>query len=237
MDTPPLVKMRSEALPRHGEARDADFRMLSGRVVNLLDPSPVDIDLCDYVVGCSRIGRWAGQTRGEIGYNVLHHQIVTLDVMIEIVLALDPGPARLRQLKLKRVKTHDLHEAAGIGDIVTPVGRCLDFNTNRIDEFKFRHDRAIGLAAGIPAAATAADEADIAAAVKLADRIAAVSEAVQLMGCDEEFARRRYGRGWRGPLLARRIEPMDEIQSRRVYYARAAEIGLRIGPGAAGAAA
>jgi len=222
--------MRAQAVPTHVESELANFRMLSGRIVNLLDPSPLDIDVNDFIVGASRIARWAGQTRGEISYNVLHHGIVVYEIMRDVVLRCEPGKPSLRAAKKKRAAGHDLHEAGGIGDVVTPVGKCIDVDTGRLDELKFRLDRAIFPNAGIPYGATPADESDIVAAVKRADRIAAASEAIQLLGCDEAFARKRYAGGWQGPLYPRRIEPMDEIATRRAFYALVPQMGLTIAP-------
>ena len=60
-------------------------RMLSGRRLHLLDPSPLDLDLADLVTGISRVNRWCGQTRGQIGFNVAQHSCVVEDVLTQMV--------------------------------------------------------------------------------------------------------------------------------------------------------
>ncbi len=66
MSTPPA--------PR-GSAR-AWQRMLSGRRLDLLDPSPLDVEISDIAHGLARVARWNGQTRGDHAFSVAQHSLV-----------------------------------------------------------------------------------------------------------------------------------------------------------------
>ena len=68
-------------------------RMLSGRRLDLLDPSPLDVEIEDIAHGLARVARWNGQTRGPHIFSVAQHS-----VLVERVAAsIDPGaPARWR---------------------------------------------------------------------------------------------------------------------------------------------
>lgn len=46
------------------EAPRAWQRMLSGRRLDLLDPSPLDVEIEDIAHGLARVARWNGQTQG-----------------------------------------------------------------------------------------------------------------------------------------------------------------------------
>ena len=87
-------------------------RMLSGRRLDLLDPSPLDIELADIAHGLARVARWNGQTRGEHVYSVAQHSL-----LVEAVgRHLRPGCTRAEGLELL---LHDAPEYV-IGDIISP---------------------------------------------------------------------------------------------------------------------
>lgn len=180
--------------------------MRSGRWVNLFDPSVLDISLSDWVTGTSRASRWGGQTKGEIAYNVLQHTTLTDKILVRIVWPRAPRAARLL------AKGHDLHEGGGLGDVVSPYGAF--FKSAGIDEIKERLDQVIFPHLGIPLPIP--DEH--VQAVKLADRIAAVSEAIQLMGWPEQLARRDIGKGYRGKIWEDEIVIVDERQARKDWW-------------------
>ncbi|OYQ31726.1 hypothetical protein CHU95_21575 [Niveispirillum lacus] len=199
---------RPNPVPTHLDAPRTNLLMRSGRWVNLYDPSPTDIVLEDWVTGASRVARWGGQTRGDCAYNVLQHSVLLEQVLVTL-LAPDAGPA-LRRAALM----HDLHEGGGLGDVVTPYGKL--FATAGLKEVKARLDRALFLAAGLPWPLSPADT-DL---IKKADRIIAVSEAIQLMGWPERLARRDIGAGYRGKLWTAPIEVVDEAQARALWWER-----------------
>lgn len=195
-------------VPTHLDAPRTNLLMRSGRWVNLYDPSPADIMLEDWVTGASRVARWGGQTRGDVAYNVLQHSVL-LEQVLATLLAPDAPPA----LRLAALM-HDLHEGGGLGDVVTPYGRL--FATAGLAEVKARLDRAlflsVGLAWPIPPTHTAL--------IKKADKIIAMSEAIQLMGWPEKLARRDIGGGYRGRLWTDPIQVLNEAAARDLWWER-----------------
>jgi 5'-deoxynucleotidase YfbR-like HD superfamily hydrolase len=195
-------------VPTHLDAPRVNLRMRSDRLVNLYDPAALDIELDDWVYGASRVPRWGGQTKGEIAYNDLCHMLLTERIFSEMVWPEAPIEARRWAL------AHDLHEGAGLGDICTPYGRL--FAEAGLRELKARLDQALRLAMGLPAEVPSRHR-DM---IKRADRIAAVSEAVQLMRWPERDARREIGHGYRGALWTKPIELLDEAAARAAWWRR-----------------
>lgn len=201
-------------VPTAHEAPRTFGRMLSGRRLHLLDPSPLDLDLEDLVIGISRVNRWCGQTIGEVGFNVAHHSCVVEQILGQMVW---PGaPWEVRRWAL----AHDLAEAV-YGDVVTPVKAVLD---GPYRELEARLERALCLALGfgnhVPA--------EWRKAVKKADRIAAVTEAVRLAGWTEREARQLVGLGYRGKLWDGELDPWTEQEARRRWKERFRAIGGKI---------
>ena len=61
---------------RKAEAPRAWQRMLSGRRLDLLEPSPFDIEIEDIAHGLARVARWNGQTVGDHAFSVAQHSVV-----------------------------------------------------------------------------------------------------------------------------------------------------------------
>ncbi len=142
-------------------------RMLSGRRLNLIDPSPLDIEIEDIALGLARNTRWNGQTSGTHGWSVAQHS----DFVVEIVRRLKPrASARL----LMAAKLHDASEYV-THDLITPLKSVVG---DVFKEVEARLTRAIYLRFGLVPELPAADRA----LVKQADLIAAATEAVQLAG-------------------------------------------------------
>jgi len=201
-------------VPTHHDQPRTLQRMLSGRLLHLLDPSPLDIEIGDLLTGISRVNRWCGQTRGECGYNVAQHSVVVEAILLDMVAA--KASLALRQWAL----VHDLAEGV-FGDIVTPVKAVIGEHGYR--ELEHRLERAIRLRIGLPATLPP----DWQVAVKRADRIAAVTEAVHLAGWSEADARRDVGRGYRGALWTGALEPWDERTARARWMERFTAAGGR----------
>lgn len=203
-------------VPTQQEAPRTFGRMLSGRRLHLLDPSPLDLDLEDLLTGISRVNRWCGQTIGEVGFNVAHHSCIVEQILGQMVW---PGaPWDVRRWAL----SHDLAEAI-YGDVVTPVKAVLG-ETYR--ELETRLERALSLALGFGASIPA----EWRKAVKRADRIAAVTEAVRLAGWSEPEARQLVGQGYRGRLWDGPLDPWPEAVARERWRARFRALGGQIGP-------
>jgi 5'-deoxynucleotidase YfbR-like HD superfamily hydrolase len=92
-------------------------RMLSGRRLDLLDPSPMDIEIEDIAHGLARVARWNGQTVGEHGFSVAQHALVVEEIAVHIRPDLEP---RWRLAAL----LHDAPEYV-IGHIISPIKPAL----------------------------------------------------------------------------------------------------------------
>src|SRR2546430_9727092 len=91
-------------------------RMLSGRRLDLLDPSPLDIEIADIAHGLARVARWNGQTEGAHIYSVAQHSLL-VETIADQVTRLDQ-PSRLAVL------LHDAPEYV-IGDMISPFKAVL----------------------------------------------------------------------------------------------------------------
>lgn len=154
-------------------------RMLSGRRLDLLDPSPFDIELEDIAHGLARVARWNGQTAGEHVFSVAQHSL-----LVEAIgAALEPGLDDRSRLGLL---LHDAPEYV-IGDMITPLKAMVG------DGYKVVEARlleAIRLRFGLPARPAAG----LARLIKRADRVAAHAEAVRLAGFARREADEVFGR-------------------------------------------
>jgi 5'-nucleotidase len=153
--------------------------MLSGRRLDLLDPSPLDIEIEDIARGLSFQARWNGQTMGEFPYSVAEHSLL----VEEIFHALYPKAAvkwRLAAL------LHDAPEFV-IGDMISPVKAAVGPGYKELDD---RLMAAIHLRFGLPAVLPVAVKKQI----KRADKISAWLEAVQIAGFDEGEADKLFGK-------------------------------------------
>lgn len=153
-------------------------RMLSGRRLDLLDPSPLDIEIDDIAHGLARVARWNGQTKGPLPFNVAQHSVLVEAFCSEM----KPGwPAHWRLAAL----LHDGPEFV-IGDMISPFKAQLGGAYKQIEAGL---QRAIHIRFGLPADLPDAVEKMI----KRADRASAFFEATQLAGFDHTEARRFFG--------------------------------------------
>ena len=56
-------------------------RMLSGRRLNIIDPSPLDIEIDDIARGIGRVARWNGQTQGKNPISVAQHSVIVVEIL------------------------------------------------------------------------------------------------------------------------------------------------------------
>jgi 5'-deoxynucleotidase YfbR-like HD superfamily hydrolase len=153
--------------------------MLSGRRLDLLDPSPLDIEIEDIAHGLARVARWNGQTRGDHTFSVAEHSLL----VEEIAGDLDPSLSREDRLAAL------LHDAAEyvIGDLISPFKAALSLDYHA---FEARLLGVIHLRFGLPAKLPGS----LTRYIKRADKIAAYYEATGLAGFSLEEARRFFGR-------------------------------------------
>ncbi|MFN3293072.1 MAG: hypothetical protein ACK4S2_03500 [Gemmobacter sp.] len=154
-------------------------RMLSGRRLDLLDPTPMDIEIEDIAHGLAFVARWNGQTRGDWPYSVAEHSLL----VEQIFSRCNPGIAPRWQLA---ALLHDAPEYV-IGDMISPVKSAVGAGYSQLDE---RLAAAVHLRFGLPSVLPAA----IRSAIKAADRASAWAEAVQIAGFSEPEADRLFGR-------------------------------------------
>ena len=153
-------------------------RMLSGRRLDLLDPSPSDIEIADIAHGLARVARWNGQTVGDHAFSVAQHALV----VEQIVAALQP---ETEPRWLLAALLHDAPEYV-IGDLISPFKAAvgLDYKAFEVRLLQAIHRR-FGLPPTLPDAVTAG--------IKRADQIAAYYEATVLAGFSLEEAGRFFG--------------------------------------------
>jgi 5'-deoxynucleotidase YfbR-like HD superfamily hydrolase len=154
-------------------------RMLSGRRLDLIDPSPLDVEIDDIAHGLARVARWNGQTSGRHAFSVAQHTVVVDD----IAAVAAPGIGAIGRLA---VMLHDAPEYV-IGDLITPFKSLLGGDYKAVEE---RLRRAIHLRFGLPAVLPGS----LVARIKSADRAAAFYEATRLAGFQESEAERYFGR-------------------------------------------
>jgi 5'-nucleotidase len=183
-------------------------RMLSGRRLDLLNPSPADIEIEDIAHGLARVARWNGQTVGAHAFSVAQHALVVEDIAV----ARNPDwPARWRLAAL----LHDAPEYV-VGDLISPFKTAIGLDYKA---FELRLLAAIHSRFGIPELPS-----DVQAEIKAADRIAAYFEATGLAGFSDDEATIYFGRPKglaAGPAEAlRTLKPWPAAEAQAVFLNR-----------------
>jgi 5'-deoxynucleotidase YfbR-like HD superfamily hydrolase len=183
--------------------------MLSGRRLDLLDPSPLDIEIDDIAHGLARVARWNGQTKGPHALSVAQHC-----VLVEAIVTRH-DPAIDRRWRLAAL-LHDAPEYV-IGDMISPFKAVLGIDYKA---FEHRLLAAIHIRFGLPPETPE----KVAAAIKKADRAAAFLEATQLAGFATGEALRFFGRphGLAGPGSEQflKLVPLAPDEASARYLAR-----------------
>jgi len=183
--------------------------MLSGRRLDLLDPTPVDIEVADIAHGLAFVARWNGQTLGDWPYSVAEHSLL----VEELFARLWPGaPARWRLAAL----LHDAPEYV-IGDMISPVKAAVGPDYAALDA---RLSAAIHIRFGLPAVLPET----VKRTIKAADRLSAWLEATQIAGFAAAEADRFFGKPDAGAIAGLRIRPRPPVEVRHAYTARHAAL-------------
>lgn len=148
--------------------------MLSGRRLDLLDPTPVDIEIEDIAHGLAFVARWNGQTRGDWPYSVAEHSLLVEQAFSRMNAAAEP----VWQLA---ALLHDAPEYV-LGDMISPVKGALGGEYGEMDR---RIGEAVHRRFGLPVKIPAA----IKRKIKLADQVSAWLEAIEIAGFSEKEAR------------------------------------------------
>ena len=182
-------------------------RMLSGRRLDLLDPSPLDIEISDIAHGLARVARWNGQTSGAHIFSVAQHTLLVEAVMREQTPRLDVG-FRLAAL------LHDAPEYV-IGDMISPFKAVLGGDYKAVEK---RLLAAIHIRFGLPPVLSAEIERQI----KEADKGAAYLEATELAGFAKAEAKRLFGRDPGLPNSTRQdyLTPWTAAKAEKRFLAR-----------------
>lgn len=175
-------------------------RMLSGRRLDLLEPTPLDIEIEDIAHGLSRVARWNGQTMGKWPYSVADHS-----VFVEKIFCMQ-NQAVSQRWKLACL-LHDAPEYV-IGDMITPFKQCLGDYYREIED---RLSDAIHIRFGLPGVLPQW----VKKAIKTADKTAAYLEAIQIAGFDHIEAKRHIANPRRIPDLT--IIPLSPNKAKKVY--------------------
>ncbi len=154
-------------------------RMLSGRRLDLLDPSPLDIEIEDIAHGLARVARWNGQTRGDHAFSVAQHCVLVENIVSHL------NPDLPKQDRLKAL-LHDAPEYV-VGDMISPFKAALGLDYKAFEHrlLETIHVR-FGLIPKTPVA--------LETAMKTADKMSAYLEATQLAGFSVPEAEKFFGR-------------------------------------------
>ncbi len=153
-------------------------RMLSGRRLDLLDPSPLDVEVEDIAHGLARVARWNGQTQGGHIFSVAQHSLLVEALARAKVPRLDRN-GRLAVL------LHDAPEYV-VGDMISPFKAVIGDSYKAVEK---RLLAAIHLRFGLPAKLPES----LQNLIKSADRSAAYLEATRLAGFADDEARKFFG--------------------------------------------
>ena len=199
--------MTAGKLPAHQTTARVWQRMLSGRRLDLLDPSPLDIEIADIAHGLARVARWNGQTNGAHIFSVAQHTLLVEAVMRDQIPRVDVS-YRLAAL------LHDAPEYV-IGDMISPFKAVLGGDYKAVEK---RLLSAIHIRFGLPPVLAQEIERQI----KAADRGAAYLEATELAGFAQAEARRLFGADPGLPPATRRdyLTPWTAARAEKRFLAR-----------------
>src|SRR3984885_9515704 len=202
---------RVQPIPRAMDEPRAWQRMLSGRRLDLLDPSPLDIEVEDIAHGLARVARWNGQTVGDHIFSVAQHTLLVGEIARHQHGDVD------RRLCLALL-LHDAPEYV-IGDMISPFKAIIG---GAYKEIERRLLTAIHVRFGVPPELPA----DIVAIIKTADRGAAFLEATLLAGFGVTEARRFFGARPALPAAAEKdyLTPWPAETAKRRFLERFADL-------------
>lgn len=183
--------------------------MLSGRRLDLLDPTPLDIEVEDIAHGLAFVARWNGQTRGDWPYSVAEHSLLVEAILTRI------DPAATARDRLSAL-LHDAPEYV-IGDMISPVKAAVGPGYGALDD---RLQAAINLRFGLPAQTPVA----LKKRIKKADKLSAWLEAVQIAGFSEAEADRFFGKPAPGQLGGLSLTLRPPAETRAAYLSRFAAL-------------
>jgi 5'-nucleotidase len=184
-------------------------RMLSGRRLDLLDPTPLDIEIEDIAHGLAFVARWNGQTLGDFAYSVAEHSLLVESLFARI------APTAAIKWRMGAL-LHDAPEYV-IGDMISPVKSAVGPGYGALDD---RLTAAIHLRFGLPAVIPATIKRQI----KKADKISAWMEATQIAGFSKTEADKLFGKPDAGVLSDLTITLRPPVEVRTAFTVRHADL-------------
>jgi uncharacterized protein len=180
-------------------------RMLSGRRLDLLDPSPLDVEIEDIAQGLARVARWNGQTDGSHAFSVAQHSLLVEDVFSRM----DTGATAAAKLA---ALLHDAPEYV-IGDMISPFKAVVGGGYKEVEK---RLQSAVNLRFSLPAVTPAG----LMKMIKQADTVAAYFEATRLAGFAESEAVKFFGRprGFSADMFD--LAPLPALKAQRAFLQR-----------------
>ncbi|MCX8999072.1 HD family hydrolase [Rhizobiaceae bacterium BDR2-2] len=175
-------------------------RMISGRRLDLLDPSPLDVEISDIAHGLARVSRWNGQTFGDHPFSVAQHSLVVEDIFRRL--------GKANALECQMALLHDAPEYV-IGDMISPFKAVVGGGYKIIEK---KLEAAIHLRFGLPPH----PDRVLKARIKKADTVSAFFEATELAGFTASEAHRFFGvpRGFSRDTMAMTPLPAKEAEER-----------------------
>ena len=153
--------------------------MLSGRRLEILNPSPLDIEIEDIAHGLSFLARWNGQTMGDYPFSVAQHSLLVENIFSVQFPKMDNKSKLLALL-------HDSAEYV-ISDMISPLKSHLGVTYEALDE---KLTMAICIRFNIPTTKIKIIKRQL----KIADKMAAWLEAIQLAGFSKQEADSLFGK-------------------------------------------
>lgn len=186
-------------------------RMLSGRRLDLLEPSPLDIEIEDIAHGLARVARWNGQTKGPHAFSVAQHCVLVEQLVAEL------NPRLSREARLMAL-LHDAPEYV-VGDLISPFKAAIGVNYK---DLELKLQAAIHLRFGLPALVPKT----LSRLFKKADHLSAYYEATQLAGFEEKEARRLFG-GPPAGAKTPRLVPLSTAEAQAQFLERFHRLAIR----------
>ena len=153
-------------------------RMLSGRRLDLLEPSPLDVEIDDIAHGLARVARWNGQTYGDHAFSVAQHSVIVWQIFSKLDGKSSPDEELIALL-------HDGPEYV-VGDMISPFKAVLGGDYKHVEA---RLQEAIHRRYSLRPIASE----KLKKKIKRADSISAYFEAIQLAGFERDEAQKFFG--------------------------------------------
>ena len=197
--------IRKQSEPKDGVR--AWQRMLSGRRLDLIDPSPLDIEIEDIAHGLARVARWNGQTLGAHAFSVAQHSIYVEHLCTCLEPQLSPSEQLIALL-------HDAPEYV-IGDMISPFKALLGGSYKDVEK---RLEQSIHIRFGLPGNIPV----ELKKLIKRADHISAWFEATQLAGFSANEADQFFGHP--PPSIKLKLDPLSPPEAQSQFLERHCEL-------------